>query len=59
MVVLYPAAPSLILCYFPEVFLTFAQDKFDEKGKLKDEMTAKFAGQLLQNLVNLARQLKK
>ncbi|EQB73006.1 MAG: FMN-reductase [Ferroplasma sp. Type II] len=43
----------------PEVFMTFAQQKFDEKGKLKDDMTAKFAGQLLQNLVNLAIQLKK
>jgi chromate reductase len=43
----------------PEVFVTFAQQKFDKNGKLTDEITAKFAGQLLENLVNLARQLKK
>ncbi|WP_337860336.1 NAD(P)H-dependent oxidoreductase [Ferroplasma sp.] len=43
----------------PEVFVTFAQDKFDENGNLKDEMTKKFAGQLMQNLVNLTVQLKK
>jgi chromate reductase len=43
----------------PEVFLTFAQDKFNENGKLTDDMTAKFVGQLLENLVNLSRQLKK
>jgi chromate reductase len=43
----------------PEVFVTFAPQKFDENGKLTDEMTAKFAGQLLENLVNLARDIKK
>ena len=42
----------------PEVFVTFAPQKFDENGKLTDEMTAKFAGQLLENLVNLARDIK-
>jgi len=50
---------DMIPVNMPEVFVTFAQDKFDENGKLTDEMTAKFAGQLLQNLVDLARQLKK
>ena len=43
----------------PEVFLTFAPQKFDENGKLTDDMTAKFAAQLLENLVNLARDIKK
>ena len=43
----------------PEVFVTFASQKFDKNGKLTDEMTAKFAGQLLGNLVNLARDLKR
>ena len=43
----------------PEVFLTFAPQKFDKNGKLTDDMTAKFAAQLLENLVNLARDIKK
>ena len=43
----------------PEVIVTFAQDKFDANGKLIDENTQKYLGQLLQNLVNWTRQLKK
>lgn len=43
----------------PEVIVTFAQDKFDANGKLIDENTKKYLGQLLQNLVNWTRQLKK
>jgi chromate reductase len=41
----------------PEVIVTFAQDKFDENGKLHDDNTKKFLGQLLQNLVSWARRL--
>ncbi len=43
----------------PEVFVTFAQQKFDGNGKLTDEMTKKLMKELLQNLVNLSIQLKK
>ena len=43
----------------PEVIVTFAQDKFDTNGKLIDENTQKYLRQLLQNLVNWTRQLKK
>ncbi len=43
----------------PEVFITFAPQKFDENGKLIDEMSIKFVKQLLQNLVDKARQEKK
>ncbi|MEM0140116.1 MAG: NAD(P)H-dependent oxidoreductase [Ferroplasma sp.] len=39
----------------PEVFITFAQQKFDEKGKLNDEMSIKFVKQLLNNLVEMAQ----
>jgi chromate reductase len=42
----------------PEVIVTFAQDKFDEKGNLLDDNTRKFLGQLLQNLANWARKLE-
>ncbi len=38
----------------PEVFVTFAAQKFDESGKLTDESTRKFVQQLLQALVDLA-----
>ena len=41
----------------PEVIVTFAHDKFDEDGKLLDDNTKKFLGQLLQNLANWARRL--
>jgi chromate reductase len=41
----------------PEVIVTFAPDKFDQDGKLLDDDTKKFLGQLLQNLANWARSL--
>jgi chromate reductase, NAD(P)H dehydrogenase (quinone) len=43
----------------PEVIVPFAQDKFDAHGKLIDENTQKFLRQLLQNLVNWTRRLRK
>jgi chromate reductase, NAD(P)H dehydrogenase (quinone) len=43
----------------PEVVVTFAHDKFDPNGKLVDENTKKFLRQLLQNLVDWTRQLRK
>jgi chromate reductase, NAD(P)H dehydrogenase (quinone) len=43
----------------PEVIVPFAQDKFDTNGKLIDENTQKFLRQLLQNLVNWTRRLRK
>jgi chromate reductase len=43
----------------PEVIVTFAQDKFDANGKLIDDNTQKYLRQLLKNLVNWTRQLKK
>jgi chromate reductase len=43
----------------PEVMVPFAQQKFDENGKLNDETAIKFMRELLQNLVDLSRQLKK
>jgi chromate reductase len=43
----------------PEVIVPFAQDKFDAHGKLIDENTQKFLRQLLQNLANWTRRLRK
>ena len=43
----------------PEVTLSLAQDKFDANDKLTDENTKKFLGQLLQNLADWTRRLKK
>ncbi|MDQ4073422.1 MAG: NAD(P)H-dependent oxidoreductase [Thermoproteota archaeon] len=43
----------------PEVMVTFAQDKFDVNGKLTDDNTKKFLRQLLQNLAEWTRKLKK
>ena len=42
----------------PEVFVAFANQKFDEKGKLTDEQTKEFIKQLLQALVAWTRKLK-
>jgi chromate reductase len=39
----------------PEVFVTFAAQKFDESGKLIDEPTRKVVKDFLQALVTLAR----
>jgi chromate reductase len=41
----------------PQVIVTFAQDKFDANGKLLDDNTEKFLGQLLENLVKWTRKL--
>jgi len=41
----------------PEVFVTFANQKFDEKGKLTDEKTKEFIKPLLEALVTWTRQL--
>jgi len=43
----------------PEVIVTFAQDKFDENGNLVDENTKKFLRQLLQNLADWTKKLKR
>jgi chromate reductase len=42
----------------PEVFVTFANQKFDEKGKLIDEKTKELVKQLLQALVAWTGKLK-
>ena len=42
----------------PEVFVTFANQKFDEKGKLTDEKTKEFIKQLLETLVIWTRKLR-
>jgi chromate reductase len=43
----------------PEVLVTFAPEKFDDKGRLLDEKTKKLIRELLDNLVAWARRLKK
>ncbi len=42
----------------PEVFVTFAAQKFDENGKLTDEPTREIVKQLVLALVDLARKQK-
>jgi chromate reductase len=42
----------------PEVIITFAPQKFDEKGRLLDEKARELVRKLLHNLVNWARKLK-
>lgn len=42
----------------PEVFVTMAHEKFDDKGKLKDQETREIIRILLQNLVNWTIKLK-
>jgi chromate reductase len=42
----------------PEVFVTFANQKFDETGKLTDEKTKEFVKQLLEALVAWTKKLK-
>ena len=42
----------------PEVFVTFAPQKFDDKGRLLDEKTKELMRELLGNLVAWARKLK-
>ena len=43
----------------PEVFVTFAQQKIDESGRLTDETTRKFIRELLEKLVDWTKTLKK
>ncbi|TSA55678.1 MAG: hypothetical protein D4R38_00100 [Dehalococcoidia bacterium] len=47
-------AGSLRAVSKPEVFVTFAGQKFDDKGKLTDEATRGVVADLLKALVNLA-----
>ena len=42
----------------PEVIVTFAPQKFDDKGRLLDEKTKELMRELLDNLVEWARKLK-
>jgi chromate reductase len=42
----------------PEVFVNFASQKFDDKGRLLDEKTKELIGELLNNLVAWAKKLK-
>jgi len=42
----------------PEVIVTFAREKIDEKGRVTDENTRKFIRELLENLVNWTRRLR-
>ncbi len=42
----------------PEVFISFASQKFDDKGNLQDEQTKIFIRELLNNLVDWSRRLK-
>ena len=41
----------------PEVFISFAQNKFNAQGELTDEPTAKFIGDLLVSLQNLKKRV--
>ena len=41
----------------PEVFISFAQSKFNAQGELTDEPTAKFVGDLLVSLQNLKKRV--
>jgi hypothetical protein len=42
----------------PEVFVSFASQKSDDKGRLLDEKTKKLIRELFGNLVALAKRLK-
>ena len=42
----------------PEVFVTFASQKFDEKGNLTDAKTLELVKSLLENLVDMARKME-
>lgn len=42
----------------PEVFVTFASQKFDNEGRLLDEKTKELIGELLKSLVAWTRKLK-
>lgn len=42
----------------PELIVTFAAEKLDEKGRLKDKKAKDFIKELLDNLVTLTMKLK-
>jgi hypothetical protein len=42
----------------PEVFVTFARQKFDDKGRLSDRKTKQLIRQLLEILVDWGERLK-
>ena len=42
----------------PEVFVTFAPQKFDDKGNLSDQKTKELIKELLNNLISWTRRLK-
>jgi chromate reductase, NAD(P)H dehydrogenase (quinone) len=44
---------------FPEVFVTKAHTRFDEKGRLTDPGATKLIGRLFENLVDLTRRLQR
>lgn len=41
----------------PEVFISFAQNKFNAEGELTDEATAKFLGDLIASIQNLKKRV--
>jgi chromate reductase len=43
----------------PEVMVTYAREKFDENGRLKDQRTREQITELLQNLVAWTAKLRK
>lgn len=49
---------NLIVINKPEVFINFANTKFDENGKLTDEKTKNAIGRLIQTLVNRVKESK-
>jgi hypothetical protein len=42
----------------PEVFVSFAREKSDDGGRLLDKQTEELIGELLDNLIALAKRLK-
>jgi chromate reductase len=43
----------------PEIFITFAGQKFDKQGRLTDEKTREFITVLLETRINLSKRLAK
>lgn len=50
---------NMVPVNLPEVFVTFAQQKFDSELKLTDNAAKQFISQLLVNLVKTARNIKR
>jgi chromate reductase len=42
----------------PEIFVTFAADKIDDKGRVRDEKTREKIKELLESLIAWTRKLK-